>query len=194
MTNWLPCRRAYWLFVQSGKPADWLRKLKQAAVGNSALADRLNTLLNPVISQEDQEWQENEAKYEEERKKEQEAKARKRAEWIEHLKATPDIVRHPPGLTAGELSEDQCQLLNEVEKNDPHKSRASGANWKALNPGIRRGCSRSLSRYGQSLIGGASNPTCGRKAMIPVQYRVHCSLQRLAWRSKRARSKISRRI
>ena len=98
------------------------------------MADRLNTLLNPVISQEDQEWQENEAKYEEERKKEQEAKARKRAEWIEHLKATPDIVRHPPGLTAGELSEDQCQLLNEVEKNDPHKSRASGANWKALIP------------------------------------------------------------
>ncbi len=69
---------------------------------------------------------------EETEKKEDEERDRSRAEWVEHLKATPDVVRHPPGLRLGEFSKDQYWLLAEIENEGLRTSRVGGANWKAL--------------------------------------------------------------
>lgn len=125
---------AHRLFMQADKPDDWSSELKQAVEGNSDLKERLDTLLNPTKSQSAIEWEEGEAQREEKRKKEQEDHDRKHAEWIEHLKATPDVVRHPPGLKPGEFSNDQYWLLCEIEGRGLRTTRGDGANWKALIP------------------------------------------------------------
>lgn len=125
---------AHRLFMQADKPDDWLNELELAVEGSSALADRLDTLLNPAMSQRAMEWEEREARRKEKRKKEEEEHSRNRAEWVERLKATPDIVRHPSGLKPGELSNDQYWLLGEVEGIGLRTSRDDGANWEALLP------------------------------------------------------------
>lgn len=125
---------AHQLFVQADKPADWLRKLKRAVKGNSELSGRLNLLLNPKKSHSDVGWEERDARRREKLKlkEEEEEHNRNRAKWIEHLKATPGVVRHPPKLKPGEISQDQYWLLLEIEGAGLRKSRSGGANWEAL--------------------------------------------------------------
>ena len=125
---------AHRLFMQADKPDEWLIELKRAVIDNSDLQERLDTLLNPAISQSTMEWEEREARRQEKWKKEEEDRDRNRAEWIERLKATPDIVCHPPGLKPDEFSNDQYWLLGEIEGTGLRASRGDGANWKALIP------------------------------------------------------------
>lgn len=123
---------AHWLFVQAGKPEDWLSKLECAVEGNSVLTDQLDSLLNPKISQSVVEREEKDARQKEKLRRKEEEHNRNRAEWIERLKAAPDIVRHPPGLESGEISDDQCWLLREIEGSGRRKNRGGEANWEAL--------------------------------------------------------------
>lgn len=123
---------AHQLFVQAGKPEDWLSELKRAVEGNSELSDRLNLLLNPKKSQSDVGWEERHALQKEKLKREEAEHNRNRAEWIDYLKAKPDVVRHPPGLEPGGFSCDQYWLLREIEGSGRRESRGGGANWKAL--------------------------------------------------------------
>lgn len=125
---------AHRLFMQADKPDERLNELKRAVIGSSDLKERLDTLLNSAISQSTMEWEEREARRQEKWKKEEEDRDRNRAEWVERLKATPDIVRHPPGLTPGEFSNDQYWLLGEIEGTGLRASRGDGANWEALIP------------------------------------------------------------
>lgn len=125
---------AHRLFIQANKPDGWLRQLRLAVTGNSDLEERLDTLLNPTTSQSATEWKKKNALQEKERKKKEEERNRSRAEWIEHLRATPDVVRHPPGLKAGEFSKEQYLLLQELESASLRTSHKNGANWKALIP------------------------------------------------------------
>ena len=120
------------LFLHADKPDDWLSRLRRIVDGNSELKERLDTFLNPVPSQHAAEREEKEAQRNDKRKKKQEERDRNRAEWVEHLKATPDVVRHPRGLKPGELSSDQYWLLNEIEGSGFRKSRGDGANWASL--------------------------------------------------------------
>lgn len=123
---------AHRLFMQADQPDDWLSELELAVEGDSALEERLDTLLNPTMSPRAMEWEEREARRKEKRKKEEEEHDRNRTEWVEHLKATPDVVCHPPGLKPGEFSSDQYWLLREIEDEGVRTSRVGGANWKAL--------------------------------------------------------------
>ena len=125
---------AHRLFMQADKPDKWLNELKRAVFGSSDLKERLDTLLNPAISQSTMEWKEREARRQEKWKKEEEDRDRIRAEWVERIKATPDIIRHPPGLKLGEFSNDQYWLLREIEGSGLRTSRGDGANWDALIP------------------------------------------------------------
>lgn len=125
---------AHRLFMQADKPDGWLSELERAVKGNSELEDRLDTLLNPAIYQSTIEWEEREARRKEKRKKDKEKRDRNRTEWVENLKATPDVIRHPPGLKPGEFSNDQYFLLGEIEGDGLRTSRGDGANWEALLP------------------------------------------------------------
>ena len=123
---------AHRLFVQAGKPDGWLNELKRAVEGNSELVDRLSSLLNRKKSKSELEWEEEEARQVEERKKEEEEHKRNRAEWIDYLKVTPDVVRHPPGSEPGAFSCDQYWLLTEIEGAGSRRGQGEKANWEAL--------------------------------------------------------------
>ena len=51
---------AHWLFVQAGKRENWRSGLERAVKGNSALQERLDSLLNPAIPQSELDWKERE--------------------------------------------------------------------------------------------------------------------------------------
>ena len=125
---------AHRLFIQAEKPEGWLSQLQRAAEGDPNLEECLDCLLNSTKSQSTMEWEAREARREEKRRKEKEEHDRSRSEWVEHLKATPDVVRHPPGLKPGEFSNDQYWLLREIEGAGRRTSRGDGANWEALIP------------------------------------------------------------
>jgi hypothetical protein len=125
---------AHRLFMQADQPVNWLSELSRVVEGNSDLEKSLNMFLNPVKSQSILDMEDRQARREEKQKKEEEEHARNRAEWIEHLKAAPDVVRHPPGLKPGDFSRDQYWLLVEAEGGGLRTSRDGGANWKALIP------------------------------------------------------------
>lgn len=123
---------AHILFMQADNPDDWAHELKAAVDGNSDLMEKLNALLNPMKPQSILDREEEYARREEKWKREKDEQERNRSEWVEYLKATPDVVRHPPGLNPGELSHDQLWLLNEIENCRIRLSRIGGANWKVL--------------------------------------------------------------
>ena len=122
------------LFMKADEPACWLSELEQAVKGNKELTERLNAHLNPREDQALRELEEEAARRTERRKKEKEEYCRQRAEWIKHLKSVPELVRHPPDLEPGQLSDDQCRLLVEIKRADLTTSLADGANWEALIP------------------------------------------------------------
>lgn len=119
---------AHRLLVQSNNPFGWLNDMKRAVQGQLILEKCLAALLNPPISQSDQEHDEWVKKCEAEDAEE----AHARMEWIERLKATPDVVRNSHGLDVGECSDEQSRLLAEVEEMSRGSSRRGGADWVVL--------------------------------------------------------------
>jgi hypothetical protein len=123
---------AYRLAVQPNSPSSWLVDIKQTVLGHLALEERLDALLNPIISQSVRELQERKETRSKKRNEEKAERANKRAEWIAYLRANPDVVRHPPALKLGEFSHDQYWLLREIEGNGLRISRSGGAEWRTL--------------------------------------------------------------
>jgi hypothetical protein len=119
---------AHRLLVQSNNPFGWLDDMRRAVQGQLTLEKGLDALLNPPISQGDPEHDEWVKKCE----AEDAEKAHARVEWIERLKATPNVVRHSHGLDAGECSDEQSRLLAEVEEISRGISRRGGADWVVL--------------------------------------------------------------
>ncbi|WP_047608953.1 NACHT domain-containing protein [Rahnella aquatilis] len=122
---------AYRLYKLADEPEGWLNKLKLVTEGQVEVKEYLNTFLNPLRPQTVTEWEEKESRRQTEWEKEKEERNRNRVEWIESLKATPDVIRNPPGLNPGEFSNYQYHLLGEIEGNG---SRSDGANWVKLIP------------------------------------------------------------
>ena len=133
---------AHRLFIQAEKPDGLLTQLCCAVDADSDLKECLNALLNPTKSQSAIEWEERKARREEQRKKEKEEHDRNRAEWVAYLKATPNVVRHPPRLKPGEFSNDQYWLLGEIEGAGRRTRRGEGANWTMLIPEFGEGVAR----------------------------------------------------
>ena len=123
---------AFRIYVQAEKPSEWLEGLHDSVRGNPGLTARLEKLLNPVVSEEslkpEREWEEYKRRLERERL----AIAEQRAVWIAGLMADPNIVRNPPGLPPGKISQDQYALLKEIEDDDERTGRSQGSTWRTL--------------------------------------------------------------
>ncbi len=126
--------RSISLYVGSDRPATWLGLLRTTVAGDPklevVLEGSLESKPTPVMQEaEDQHraW-----------KREQEARDREeqqgRADWVRELKANPDRVRHPPGLTAGDFSGDQYHLLLSTMRDRSTGDRNEASDWLALVP------------------------------------------------------------
>ena len=123
---------AFRIYGQSDKPSEWLKRLHDSVRGNPGLTAKLEKLLNPVVSEQsltrEREWTDHKRRLERKRL----AIAEQRSVWIAGLKADPNIVRNPPGLSTGEISWDQYHLLKDVEDDDERTHRSQGSAWRTL--------------------------------------------------------------
>ncbi len=120
------------VYREAEEPAEWLARLRASVMNDSVLVGRLNRLLNPPVSKENQEWQRQEAEWRQERERQGKEDREQRLAWVASLKADPNLVRSPPGLQPGEVSSDQWWLLAEIEGDGLRTNRAQAANWRSL--------------------------------------------------------------
>ncbi len=123
---------AFDIFACAERPADWLGQLRTAVKGDTALEAHLNDLLNPTISEQVRELQEEELKWKEESEHQRLEQEQFRSDWISRLKEEPDIVRNPPELQPGDFSYDQFWLMREIEESGLRTSRTLGVDWEFL--------------------------------------------------------------
>ncbi len=123
---------AFRIYVQAGKPVEWLDRLHAAVKGNAVLVAWLDRLLNPVVRTEDREWQRTREARRQKREQQRQVQKQDRSDWIARLKANINHVRNPPGLKPGEFGNDQYWLLREFEDSGLRTNRGQGANWQSL--------------------------------------------------------------
>jgi hypothetical protein len=126
--------RCFRLYVEADRPTAWLRPLREAVQGNEKLEAALEARLAPTpspamlkMNAEDELWKR-------EREEQDRQEEENRADWVRELKANPDQVLHPAGLTPGDFSNDQYYLLRSCMSNRISSSRDDGAAWRGLIP------------------------------------------------------------
>jgi len=126
--------RSVRIYHENNKPAALLRALRRAVAGVPELESKLDASLNPPVSPDLEEHR----LYERNRRKNARQRERRdtaaRAAFASRLAANPDIVRCPPGVKPGNISNEQYHLLRMIEGDDLRSSRAQGANWPSLIP------------------------------------------------------------
>ncbi|WP_444941700.1 NACHT domain-containing protein [Microbulbifer sp. ZKSA004] len=123
---------AFRIYVQSDRPAEWKNQLEEVVVGEKALAANLQKLLNPPVNEAHDKWEREHLERERQYKKAGVERGLKRAQWIEGLRANPEVVRNPPDVPPGEWTNDQYWLLLEVYGEGLRTSRAKDSNWHSL--------------------------------------------------------------
>ena len=120
------------IFLNAGKPENLLDQLHTAVKDDTFLVAQLDKLLNPIITKQERKWQEQDRQRRQKHKRRRLEEEKNRLEWINHLKANPDIILHPPGLSAGEISVDHSYLMWEIEDSAVRTNRSKASNWDIL--------------------------------------------------------------
>lgn len=123
---------AFHVFNGAGRPPDWLEKFRLTVKCDTALATQLDSLLNPTMSEQELELHQQEMRHKEEYRRQHLEEKRNRSNWINDLKAKPELIRKPPKLKPGEISRGQIWLMREIEENNMSTRIAHGADWKWL--------------------------------------------------------------
>lgn len=123
---------AFRVYVQNDRPANLLAFMQNAISDDSVLANQLELLLNPPISEATQRYEEEHAEYLRSLSEEEEQQKQQRATWIAELRATPERVRTPPEKEPGTFITNQYWLMVELQDIDSAMSRCEYANWQAL--------------------------------------------------------------
>ena len=117
---------------QAGESTECLGLLTESVEADAVLAARLDEMLNRTSSEEvrerERKWEERERR----RHRQHREEDQRRLDWIARLKADPDLVRCPPELRSGQVSNDQYRLLREIEGTDLLTDRTRGADWRSL--------------------------------------------------------------
>ena len=126
---------AYQIFLKDDKSKNLLSDLKRVAGEDPILKEHLDNLLEQTKIQNASILEQSQHSNEEDLETQEEASNLNKEKWVKHLKASPDTVRHPPGLQSGQISNDQCFLLETIEDlNESPNNLSHGANWKILIP------------------------------------------------------------
>lgn len=126
--------RSFRTYAQNGRPRDWRRRLWRAVDGDPDLAAKLGLLMRPPAASVTRRWRANERKWAHRRRRREEREAGWRADFVARLKSNPDLVRTPPGLDLGQMSNHQAHLLHSIEGDGLRISRHAGARWQTLIP------------------------------------------------------------
>lgn len=126
--------RSFRTYAENGRPKAWLAKLKQQVKGDAVLETMLAHLVRPPVSEATRKWRATERRWKQRQRERDATSARYRSEFVDYLKANPEVVRTPPGLAPGEISQDQYNLLRIIEGEGMRTGRGEGAEWKALIP------------------------------------------------------------
>lgn len=122
------------VYVQADKPESMLTSLQNAAVGEVVLQERLDMLLNPLVSERMKQHQEELARSQQEREERDEQQRQARDRWIAELRANTQRIYKLENLKPGELTWDHIWLLQEIRGEGLMNSRSDGADWQALIP------------------------------------------------------------
>ncbi len=120
------------IYKQSGQPIEWLAQLNEAVVGNVELAAKLRELLNSLVYKTRGKWEQENLERERQREKEKAEREQEVDKWIERLRSNPEIVRNPPGLPAGECTDDQWWLFQEIQGAGLQTQRGKGVDYRFL--------------------------------------------------------------
>ena len=127
---------AFRVYTQSEQPPEWQSKLEEVVAGNEALITSLRELLNPPVNEVYEKRKRESLERERELEREKSRRAKDKTQWIERLRANPEIVRNPPELSPGECTYDQLWLFQEIEGRGPRTERGKGVDWRFLINGF----------------------------------------------------------
>lgn len=121
-------------YYENNKPAYMLRALRGIVAGKPELESKLEASLNPPASPEMEEQKHYERNHRKKTYQRDRRHTAVRADFASSLAANPEIVRSPPGVEPGNISNEQYHLLRMIEGDGLRSSRAQGANWQSLIP------------------------------------------------------------
>ena len=120
------------IYAEAKRPTEWLDWLRAAVAGDAVLVARLEGWLNPTISEQEHERQQQSLQRKKKHKRQRRKQERVRSERVDRLKKNPDLIRNPPGLKPGVFSYDQYWLMMDIEGNGLRTKRAKGVDWEFL--------------------------------------------------------------
>lgn len=126
--------RAYRTYKDNGEPQRWLDQLVDATQDHAGLHATLQNWLNPKSDLTTLRLQAQERKHQKLYARQQKQRRKDWDAFVTRVRGNPEIVRHPPGLKANELSRIQYHLMEHIRADKGQYKRSEGGNWHALIP------------------------------------------------------------
>lgn len=123
---------AFRVYLQNDRPADILAHLRNAVNDDPVLANQLELLLNPQVSESVPGYEEEHAEYERRRAEKEEREKQQRSNWVAELRADPELIRTPSEIEPGAIINHQYWLMLELHDCSSATDRSEYANWQAL--------------------------------------------------------------
>jgi hypothetical protein len=124
---------AWEVYRDSERPSGWEGEIRRAVTGNQGLEKRFSELMNPPsISEEQQQWREEDARRDLESEHAETEKKQKKFSWIKKLRSDPSIVLKSP--EPGEITYDQHWLYDELSTENDNYTRGKYGSWQSLIP------------------------------------------------------------
>ena len=125
---------AFRVYIQADKPESMLESLKIVTADEGVLRDRLNTLLNPPVSEQMKKIQTQLASNQRDNELLKKQQKQDYDQWIDLLCKHPERISKPQDIQLGEMTNDQCWLLLELLGEGWLISRQEANDWQALIP------------------------------------------------------------
>ncbi|RDL44118.1 hypothetical protein DN730_10820 [Marinomonas piezotolerans] len=121
---------AFRVYSRHDKPSGMLSKLKASVEHSAILTNKLDTLIDPPISEWEVKHQQEQQEYEHQyRLREEEEKASRNA-WIADLKT--NFHRLITANNTGEITNEHCWLMDEISGSSLQTNRSEGSDWRFL--------------------------------------------------------------